>query len=118
MILWNLKILLRFKEISQMNPLILTLLFIVLSPGVLLTIPPVGRQIFMSGKTTLMAVLVHAALFYAILWCFSDSFEGFKACPETTNKASGCDCGPLRNYTRQNCAAGLKCQKSGTCGKI
>ena len=44
-----------------------TLLFIVLSPGVLLTLPPVGSKIFMSGKTSLVAVLVHAAVFFVIL---------------------------------------------------
>lgn len=44
-----------------------TLLFILLSPGVLLTLPPVGGKIFMSGKTSLIAVLVHAVVFYVLL---------------------------------------------------
>lgn len=44
-----------------------TLLFILLSPGVLLTLPPIGGKIFMSGKTSLVAVLVHAVVFYLIL---------------------------------------------------
>lgn len=44
-----------------------TLLFILLSPGVLLTLPPVGGKIFMSGKTSLIAVLVHAVVFYIIM---------------------------------------------------
>jgi hypothetical protein len=48
-----------------------TLLFILLSPGVLLTLPPVGSKVFMSGKTSLIAVLVHAVVFYLIL-CFRD----------------------------------------------
>ena len=39
------------------------LLFVLLSPGVLVTLPPVGSQIFMSGKTSLIAVLVHAVIF-------------------------------------------------------
>ncbi len=48
--------------------LLATILFIVLSPGVLLTLPPVkGSKIFMSGKTSLVAVLVHAAVFYVAL---------------------------------------------------
>jgi len=42
---------------------LIALLFILLSPGVLLTLPPVGSQIFMSGKTSLIAVLVHAVVF-------------------------------------------------------
>lgn len=44
-----------------------TLLFVLLSPGVLLTLPPVGGKIFMSGKTSLVAVLVHAVVFYVLL---------------------------------------------------
>ena len=63
--------------------LLATLLFVLLSPGVLLTLPPVGSKIFMSGKTSFIAVLVHAAVFYGIL-CFRDripiisSIEGFE----------------------------------------
>lgn len=44
-----------------------TILFILLSPGVLLTLPPVGSKILMSGKTSLIAVLVHAVVFYVLL---------------------------------------------------
>jgi hypothetical protein len=44
-----------------------TVLFVLLSPGVLLTLPPVGSRIFMSGKTSMLAVLVHAVVFYLIL---------------------------------------------------
>ena len=48
--------------------LLATVLFIVLSPGVLLTIPPgKGNKLFVSGKTSLVAVLVHAAVFYFAL---------------------------------------------------
>jgi hypothetical protein len=48
--------------------LFLPLLFIILSPGFLLTIPPVGKKVFMSGQTSLTAVLVHAVIFTAILY--------------------------------------------------
>lgn len=44
-----------------------TVLFVLLSPGVLLTLPPIGGKIFMSGKTSLIAVLVHAVVFYILL---------------------------------------------------
>lgn len=47
--------------------LVATLLFVLLSPGVLLTLPPIGGKIFMSGKTSLIAVLVHAVVFYVLL---------------------------------------------------
>lgn len=48
--------------------LFLPLLFIILSPGFLLTIPPVGKKVFMSGQTSITAVLVHAVIFTAILY--------------------------------------------------
>lgn len=48
--------------------LVIGLLFVLLSPGVLLTLPPVGSQIFMSGKTSLIAVLVHAVVFVGVLY--------------------------------------------------
>lgn len=55
-----------------------TLLFVLLSPGMLLTLPPVGKQIFMSGKTSLIAVLVHAAVFYfALMYLKNNYSEGF-----------------------------------------
>ena len=57
--------------------LFLTLLFILLSPGFLLTIPPVGKNIFMSGQTSISAVLVHALIFTAILYGLSSVKEGF-----------------------------------------
>jgi hypothetical protein len=49
--------------------LVVVLLFVLLSPGVLLTLPPVGNNVFMSGKTSLVAVLVHAAVFALVLYC-------------------------------------------------
>jgi hypothetical protein len=61
---------------------LLLALFVLLSPGVLLTLPPVGGQVFMSGKTSLIAVLVHAVIFMLILsqldYEFDDGTEGFK----------------------------------------
>ena len=62
-----------------------TILFILLSPGVLLTLPPIGGKIFMSGKTSLIAVLVHAVVFYVLLSMrrqipiINVIFEGFQA---------------------------------------
>lgn len=42
-------------------------LFVLLSPGLLLTLPPVGKKVFMTGKTSALAVLVHSLLFGGIL---------------------------------------------------
>jgi len=55
-------------------------LFIILSPGLLLTIPRIGKKMFMSGKTSVMAVAVHALIFGAILYfLFGMRVEGFTA---------------------------------------
>ena len=43
------------------------LLFVLLSPGILLTIPPVGKKIVNSGQTSLIAVVVHAVIFAVLL---------------------------------------------------
>lgn len=74
-----------------------TLLFIALSPGVLLTLPPVGGKIFMSGKTSLIAVLVHAVVFFVLLSfrrqipVINVIFEGFEepATEEEEEQAEG-----------------------------
>jgi hypothetical protein len=44
-------------------------LFILLTPGVLLTIPPGTKGVFMSGQTSMLAVGVHTLL-YALLFSF------------------------------------------------
>ena len=41
----------------------LILLVFLLSPGVLLTLPPGGKGVFMSGQTSLAAAAVHAVVF-------------------------------------------------------
>lgn len=45
--------------------IILTLLFILMQPGMVLTIPPEGK-LFNSQTTTTLAILVHAAAFFVI----------------------------------------------------
>jgi hypothetical protein len=60
---------------------IAVLLFILLSPGLLLTLPPVGKVIFASGKTSCMAVIVHAIVFSVALCAIRMSWnkEGFQS---------------------------------------
>ena len=107
-----------------MKFLTIVLLFIVLSPGVLLTLPPVGKKIFMSGKTSLLAVAVHAVVFYLALCYIVPYIEGFEGeeeaepaeCNVTENKPEGCKCSP-RTYSRANCGEGLECPRSGKCVK-
>jgi len=57
-----------------------TILFILLSPGLLLTIPPVSKGgLFMSGKTSVLAVFVHAAVFALALYLLQGAVsEGFQ----------------------------------------
>jgi len=43
-------------------------LFILLSPGLLLTLPPVGKKVFMSCQTSVVAVFVHALVFGIVLY--------------------------------------------------
>ena len=45
------------------------LLFFVLSPGVLLTIPAGSKGLFMSGQTSLLAAAIHAVVFVIVLDC-------------------------------------------------
>jgi len=46
--------------------LIAAVLFFVLSPGIVLTLPPGGRGIFCSRQTSVMAAAVHAVVFFAV----------------------------------------------------
>jgi hypothetical protein len=46
----------------------LVVLFIILSPGVLLTIPPGTGGPFLSGQTSFAAVAVHALVFAAVVY--------------------------------------------------
>ena len=83
-----------------------TLLFVVLSPGVLLTLPPKGKGVFMSGQTSLIAVAVHAVVF-ALAFNYlrgSGMFEGFTAmagadpagaCPPGMKKDASGNCVPM-----------------------
>ncbi len=62
-----------------MSVLAMMLLFIALQPGILLTLPAVGRRVFMSGKMSVQAVFVHALVFAVVLHFLRRGgyFEGF-----------------------------------------
>lgn len=55
-----------------------TLLFVLLSPGLLLTLPPVNKKIFMSCQTSVQAVFIHALVFGFALYALKGVAEGFK----------------------------------------
>ena len=52
--------------------LLQAILFFVLSPGVLLTLPPGSKGVFMSCQTSVLAALVHAVVFVIVLHYTSD----------------------------------------------
>jgi len=56
-----------------------TILFILLSPGVLLTIPPTEYSmggVFMSGETNHLAMFVHGALYFTVLKLIATNVGG------------------------------------------
>lgn len=55
-----------------------TLLFALLQPGMLLTLPPVGKKVLASCQTSPQAVLVHAVVFGIALYLVQVAKEGFK----------------------------------------
>ena len=68
----------QFDNKTLMNILVPTLLFIVLSPGLLLTLPPVSQgKIFMSGQTSVTAILVHAVVFALVFFALRHYFSQY-----------------------------------------
>lgn len=63
------------------STLLSTALFVLLSPGLLLTLPPVGKKMFMSGQTSVQSVLVHALVFGGLLYVLKGYVEPFVAKP-------------------------------------
>lgn len=64
-----------------MKYIVLALLFFVLSPGILLTLPPIGKKWWMTGQTSKAAAAVHAVVFALVLYGLSyfGVFEGFES---------------------------------------
>jgi len=56
--------------------ILITLLFVLLSPGMLLTLPPGARGAFASEETSNLAVIVHATVFFSILSSINSNFLG------------------------------------------
>ena len=49
------------------SPVVLAVVFFLLSPGVILTIPPFFPPAFFSGRTSFWAAAIHAVVFYAVV---------------------------------------------------
>lgn len=58
-----------------------TILFVLLSPGILLTLPPIGKVFWMTGKMSPMSVFVHAIVFGLLLLLLKRYTEGFQSPP-------------------------------------
>ena len=52
-------------------------LFVILSPGVLLTIPPKSRGVFMSGQSSITAIGVHTLVFALIFSLLRGQFPTY-----------------------------------------
>ena len=52
-------------------------LFVLLTPGVLLTLPPGSRGVFMSGQTSMAAVGVHALVFALVFATLRGQFPQY-----------------------------------------
>ena len=79
-----------------MSLLVAGILFFVLSPGVLLTIPPGSRGLFLSCQTSVAAALVHAVVFVAVAYLLSYVAEGFTNM-NTTNYSNMPPLVPIKN---------------------
>jgi hypothetical protein len=92
-----------------MKYLTFAILFFLLSPGVLLTLPPVGKKIWMSGQTSLVASVVHAIVFVGIVYLLNEYgfIEGFKCGQRPTNCTNNnCDISkhsfPISSLSKKN----------------
>ena len=94
-----------------MSLLVAGLLFFILSPGVLLTIPPCSKGLFMSNQTSIAAAAVHAVVFVAVAYLLASVAEGFANAPP--KKLGATDCCAGKPNGMNGCAAG--CLNTGTC---
>jgi len=56
-------------------PLVATFLFIILSPGMIITLPPDEGALFMSEDTNTIAVLVHGLIYFTALKFWASGIE-------------------------------------------
>ena len=77
LILYKLIARVRGVALRPMDLIVPTILFMLLSPGMLLTLPPSSRGVFMSGQTSVTAVLVHAMVFAIVFAFLRKTFPGY-----------------------------------------
>lgn len=65
------------RSLTRADILVPLVLYIVLTPGVLLTIPPGSRGLFMSGQTSTPAVAVHTLVFAVVFGLLRKQFASY-----------------------------------------
>jgi hypothetical protein len=60
-----------------MNILVPALLFVLLSPGLLLTLPPTPKGVWMSRETSIPSILVHALVFALVYFLLRKYFAQY-----------------------------------------
>lgn len=65
------------RSLTRADILVPLVLYIVLTPGVLLTIPPGSRGLLMSGQTSTPAVAVHTLVFAVVFSLLRKQFPGY-----------------------------------------
>ena len=89
--------------------LVEVILFILLSPGLLLTLPPVSKSgVFMSGKTSTIAILLHSLVFGVLLY-YADYIPILNQIDGFGNSAGG------KNCTRNSDCKSAQCDSRGKC---
>ena len=61
----------------DLNIIIPVILFILLSPGLLLNIPPVDNVYLVSGKTSVSSIIVHAVVFALVYFLLRKNFPQY-----------------------------------------
>jgi hypothetical protein len=56
--------------------ILVTILFILLSPGLVFTLPPGSKGAFFSQQTSTLSVILSGVIFYLILWGANNNFLG------------------------------------------
>lgn len=96
-----------------------TLFFIVLSPGLLLTLPAGSKGIFMSRQTSVLAILVHALIFAILFNLYLNScsaWEGFADDVPPAATAPAPTPAPTPTATPTPTPAGPQAPKPQNCG--
>ena len=63
--------------LTKADLIVPAVLFLILSPGILLTLPPGSKGVFRSGQTSIASVVTHALVFAVIFTVLRKKFPAF-----------------------------------------